>query len=158
RLNQALLLLSKIENRQFPDQTLIRPATLIRSILENFNEWMDEKHLRLETELEADVSLSMNPVLADVLLSNLIGNAIRHSKEHGTIRIRLTRRELQLENTGGPPVADGEKLFDRFHKADPSSRSLGLGLSIVRKICDVQGYTIRYEGRMPDVHRFVLGF
>ncbi|HEX9973902.1 MAG TPA: ATP-binding protein, partial [bacterium] len=82
----------------------------------------------------------MNPVLVDVLLRNLLTNAIRYCSKPGTIQIRLDPSQFIIANTGAPLKTRDEQIFDRFKKAQQSSDSLGLGLSIVKKICDLYNF------------------
>jgi signal transduction histidine kinase len=143
RLNKALLLLAKIENRQFAETKEISLDELIEKKLENFSDMIAHKHLNVVKELEP-VKINIHPSLADILLSNLIGNAIKHNIEGGTLKIELTTNKLTISNSGKPLSMPPEELFQRFRKADGASESLGLGLAIVKEICNVNGYSINY--------------
>jgi signal transduction histidine kinase len=95
--------------------------------------------------LDTDVTIQMNPYLAEILLVNLIKNAIRHNVTGGELIIELSNERLGIANSGPPLQMDPEMLFKRFHKSSSHPESLGLGLSIVQKICALYGYKIGYS-------------
>jgi len=83
-------------------------------------------------------------MLAEILISNLITNSIKHNIDNGTIEISLTAIGFLISNTGLPLQYNPSQLFERFKKDKVTSESLGLGLSIVKKICEKYGYRIHY--------------
>ncbi len=149
KLNQALLLLAKIENNQFSNSKKIQLDELIRNKIVFFEELIKHKNISIETNLEA-FSIQIHPVLADIMVSNLIGNAIKHNQDGGGISIVLNQTQLSIRNSGKPLSIDPEQLFQRFQKADSSSGSLGLGLSIIKEICSVYHFKLSYkfDGKM----------
>jgi len=82
--------------------------------------------------------------LIELLLTNLINNAMRHNWENGDLNMKLSPGELTMENTGPQLDIDPNSLFERFKKSNQSSQSMGLGLAIVKKICDLYNYEISY--------------
>ena len=155
KLHQGLLLLSKIENGQFHDQERMNVTGLMRKKAEESDEYLALKSLTMEWDLQSDFSLDMHPVLADVLISNLLNNAIRHNVNGGRIWISSSGQSLTISNMGHDIDFDTDKLFGRFKKQNQSSDSLGLGLAIVHKICEYYNIKIRYEVD-EAIHRFVL--
>src|ERR1051325_6625226 len=101
------------------------------------------KNIRLEKQLEG-FSLQINPQLADILLSNILTNAIRHNISGGKMIVDLKTNSLSVSNSGNPLEISPHKMFGRFQKASPSGESVGLGLSIVKQICDTHGIKIQY--------------
>jgi len=87
----------------------------------------------------------MNDSLADILISNIILNAIKHNFPGGDIKIDLTESVFVASNTGHEPKAKTTELFERFKKESTSPESLGLGLSIVKTICDSYGFAVSYN-------------
>ena len=85
----------------------------------------------------------MNAYLTDILLNNLLGNAIRHNYERGTLNIVLRQEFLQISNTGAPLSFDPSTIFDRFTKGG-HSEGTGLGLAIAKQICDNYGFALTY--------------
>lgn len=99
----------------------------------------------------------MNPILADILISNLIQNAIRHNVKDGTIKIELSENKFSISNTSDSNIENTQELFNRFHKNEASAESIGLGLAIVKEICDNYSIAINYTC-MNKVHTIELNF
>lgn len=144
KLNQALLLITKIENHQFHDDSEINLSELIEQTLNQMTDLIAIRNLKIEKSLTRIPVVLANRLLTDILISNLINNAIKHNIENGTIRIEGADNKLIISNTGNIVNVTPEKLFDRFSKADLSSNSLGLGLSIAKRICQVYNWEIHY--------------
>ena len=157
KLNQALLLLAKIENRQFQETQQLNVQNLVEKKLEQFEDMIEFKKLSIEKTLTPAEEVSMNPHLADILLSNIIGNAIRHNINGGKIIIQMKNNSLSVSNTGAPLTLPGEKLFERFQKGSTSAESLGLGLSIAKQIADSSGFRISYS-YAKELHTLLLSF
>lgn len=145
RLNHSLLLLTKIENRQFEDKEKISLSAVLEKCIENFQEPAALKNIIVEKNIAKDVSVQMNDSLADILLSNIILNAIKHNFPGGNIKIDLTESVFIVSNSGDEPKVKTTELFERFKKESTSPESLGLGLSIVKTICDSYGFDVLYN-------------
>ena len=91
----------------------------------------------------------MNDILTDTLLSNLMSNAIKHNNENGEIKIKLDENILTIQNTGDEPAYDPSLYFNRFARSGKSKDSTGLGLSVVKKICDLYNLKIAYTFEKP---------
>jgi signal transduction histidine kinase len=157
RINQALLLITKIENKQFPVKEDLDLSLIIKKHIRNFEELFIEKNIEVKINLLSSLRFGMNPLLADMLVTNLISNAIKHNVQHGIFVISQTENSIIFENTGLPLNFNHDLLFDRFRKDRQHPDSLGLGLSIVKKIVDSSNMQIeyRYENNM---HIFQLIF
>lgn len=145
RLNKTLILLAKIENRQFPESKEVYPSKIIDALLENLEDLILSKRITVRKETDEKMTLRMNPYLAEIMLVNLIKNAVRHNTEGGSLVIELDEEKLQISNSGAPLKIDPELLFKRFYKSSSSPESIGLGLAIVQKICAVYGFRITYS-------------
>lgn len=99
---------------------------------------------------------SGNAQLIDILLNNLLSNATRHNAHGGTIHISLQEDTLEVSNSGEPNSLDQQSIFNRFYKGNSFTGRHGLGLSIVKQICEVSGYTCQYHFRQPATHSFVI--
>ncbi|WP_020526682.1 sensor histidine kinase [Flexithrix dorotheae] len=155
KLGQSLSILTKIENKEYSNLQKINLTRIIENMIFNFKELIELKGIRLENELEENVFINMDPYLLDMLLTNLLQNAIRHNFENGKIKIDLTSSKLEISNTGKPLKVDPEKLFERFRKDNQSQESIGLGLSIVSKICDVNQIKVIYS-YSEEMHSVIL--
>ena len=154
-LNQSLLLLTKIENHQFAQAGPVALETLIEKKLVQLEDLIQDKHLTLNADLQP-CRVQMNAYLSDILLSNLLVNAMRHNEEKGAISIQLGPDELLIGNTGAPLPFDPANIFDRFTKSS-HSEGTGLGLAIVRQICDNYGFSLSYVNR-EGWHTIRIGF
>lgn len=157
RLNKSLLLLSRIENKQFPDTREICLNHLIKEMLEDFNEMYEHKAVHLSFEEKEPLVATLNESLASTLIANLVKNAFVHNYEEGSIRLSIDRRTLLIANTAHSGPLDTEALFNRFARQTRQKDSTGLGLAIVKSIADL--YTIRIEyGYEQEMHSFRLTF
>ncbi len=145
RLNKTLILLAKIENRQFPESKPVNPAIMINHQLESLEDLIYAKKIKVVKQVEEQVTVLMNPYLAEILLVNLIKNALRHNIPGGDLKIELTGNSLVIANSGPALTLDPDMLFKRFHTSSSSPESLGLGLSIVQKICTMYGFKVSYS-------------
>jgi signal transduction histidine kinase len=145
KLNQTLLLLTKIENRQFIFTEKVNLISCILRQMELQEDFIDVKKLQVSLEVPSEYYVSAHPSLVDVLLTNLVGNAIKHNIPHGIVSIEMIHGSLRIANTGKELSVAPSLLFERFSKADASSSSLGLGLAIVQTICVLYGWQVKYE-------------
>lgn len=155
RLNQSLLLLVKIENRLLPDKQDINLRELIDEMLAQFEEIFHDKNLKV-THVLTDKHITASRYLTEILLSNLISNAVRHNHHGGIIDIKLTSYDLTVKNTGENAALPDDKIFTRFHKSS-SSEGSGLGLTISREICESFGFSLEY-GFEGGFHIFTVNF
>lgn len=145
KLNQSLLLLTKIDNQQFTEARELNIAALIIKDLANYEELIAAKQIILTKSIDETTEVLMNENMAGILVSNLITNAIKHNIEQGSIDIILHKKRLSVKNTGATLNCKPDELFERFKKNSPESESLGLGLSIVKKICEQYGFAVNYS-------------
>lgn len=145
RTGQALTLLTKLGNQEFQSKDNVNFSSLLRNKLDIFEDLAALKSIQLGTAIDKNILIQINPLLAEVLLNNLLSNAIQHNHEGGTVQVALTSQKLVIQNTGHKPSKPTMELFGRFAKGNPSSDSVGLGLSIVSQICSLHGQTIAYQ-------------
>ena len=157
RLNQGLVLLTKIENNQFIETKPVSLNLLFKEKLHDFQELMVLKGIQYEINEEGELLMETNPILAEILVNNLLSNSLKHNKQDGQIRINIQKDKFNICNSGELPIQNPERLFSRFYKENSSSKSVGLGLAIVNKICDVQSWEIEY-GFEEGMHCFQIYF
>ena len=145
KLSSALSLLTKIENKEFENIEEVDLSDLLNQLLFDFKELMELKSIESSAMIDEGVKISIDPVLAAILVNNLFQNAIRHNYENGYLKIKLTNRKLTIVNTGEPLLSPPEAMFERFRKNNQSRESIGLGLAIVNKICEVNQLNLLYE-------------
>ncbi|MEQ8555293.1 MAG: HAMP domain-containing sensor histidine kinase [Cyclobacteriaceae bacterium] len=157
RLKTGLSLISRIDNNQYIKKEPINLKAVIENKLEDFEELIAIKNLRLKTTYYGEPELELNSELTSILITNLINNAIKHNIKEGLINIVLKDVELLIENTGTPPVIPTEQMFDRFQKTGDTSESTGLGLSLVKKIVEHFNLRVKYIYE-KDLHKLYLTF
>jgi len=145
KLTQTLTLLAKIENHQFNQLREVSFATITNQQLNLFEEHIQSRKLTIHKDFNTDFVMKMDETLADILVTNLIKNAIIHNIDNGNINIVSASNKLSISNTGPALTVSPEKLFNRFVQSANSSGSMGLGLAIVKKICDIYSLQVHYE-------------
>lgn len=145
KMSRSLSLLTKIENLEFTDFQKINVSEKVKNSIYDFQELLELKEIKIDFDLAENVIVESDPVLIQILITNLFQNAIRHNIASGQISVILTKESLRLTNTGKPLKSTSDTLFKRFKKDDQSSETIGLGLSIVKKICEVNGFEISYN-------------
>lgn len=145
RLNQSLILLTRIENREFTVNETVDIGGVIRKILEQMQEQFALKGLSLKLEEAGSFQHAANRTLMEILVSNLLTNAVRHTSRGGDIIISINKRSVIFSNPGLPLPVPAEKLFERFYKSDASAESMGIGLSLVKKIADAHQLKVSYS-------------
>lgn len=154
QLNKSLLLLSRIQNRQFEEVTEVDMNPHVRKILELLSDLYEEKELDYHLSDTEDCRIRMNESLAHTLLTNLIKNAIIHSPDHGRVDIVIHSARIEIINDGNQAL-DKQQIFKRFYKGNAGQKeSTGLGLSIAQSIANLYHIKLTYyhDGR----HHFVL--
>jgi signal transduction histidine kinase len=156
RLNKSLLLLSKIENRQFEQGELVSANTMFKDIVNELQDFADYKEVQINIEEKAQLNFSIPKDLAVILLSNLLRNAIIHNKEGGTVKIKIQQNHFSIANTGSASALDDKRIFRRFEKSSSDKNNTGLGLAIVKAITDICGATIVYK--FDSKHTMTVSF
>ncbi len=149
RLNKTLLLLTKIDNHQFPESTTVDIASLVREQQELYCEIFSARDIHWSLSLPETFPVQMNESLASVLVTNLMKNACLHSEPGAEVQVRLENRTLTVSNPGAAPL-DQEQVFKRFYQGAKKEGSNGLGLALVKAVADYYGLPIAYrflEGR-----------
>jgi len=144
-LNKSLLLLSKIENKQFISEEQLNLDIIFTRIIDDFSDYTQYREIDIKYFKEELWILKINKDLAEILIMNLVKNAIVHNRQGGVIFIKLSSSSFIIENTSDEPVLPGDKLFERFTKSPNSKSSTGLGLAIVKAITDVSCLSVTYS-------------
>jgi signal transduction histidine kinase len=144
RINSSLILLAKLENKEYTAKQTVDISKLCYDSLAVFTELIEMKSITIEPNILKNVYIELHPALAEILLRNLIKNAIRHNQPEGRILLTLSNSKLIIRNTGNPPLVPTEQLFQRFKKGNQCSNSIGIGLAIVKQICDLNQINISY--------------
>jgi signal transduction histidine kinase len=157
KLGSGLALLSKIGNQEFLAQKPINFSNQVKESLSLYADLAELKSIKIKKDIKAEVYVPIDSSLADILIGNLFKNAIQHNYENGWIAVHLTSNILSVSNSGEVPKFNTEEFFGRFRKNNQSSNSLGLGLSIVQRICEVNNFDISYK-YLDGAHRIEISF
>lgn len=155
-LNKSLLMLSKIENNQFNKISNVNFNVLINDLVKSYEDFIEYKKININV-VEKDIfEAAFDPDLANILLSNLLKNAMKYNNENGIINIITEKEKLIFQNTGFGIPLDKSQIFNRFYKQGSDHGSTGLGLSIIKTI--IKQYpklNITYEFE-EGMHCFIL--
>ncbi len=143
RINKNLLLLAKIENQQYNENEEVNLTELLNESIDLLAEHIENKNLSIEKHIQPNTMVKCNKSLLEILITNLLLNAIRHSSEKGHIKIDLTGKQLTFSNTGSQAL-NHETLFKRFITSSSETPSSGLGLAIVKQICTRFNWQVNY--------------
>ena len=157
RLNRSLLLLSKIDNGQFPEAEEVDVNALVRRTAEDMEEIYAYRSMRFALVDEGPLTARMNPSLAGSVVANLLKNAFVHGDEGGEVTVRVAPRRFTVCNSGAGGPLDAGRIFDRFYQGTKKEGSTGLGLAVVDAVCRLYGLKVSYsykEGR----HCFAVDF
>ena len=155
RLNKTLLLLSKIENGQFPQTADVDMNALAKESIELHQEIYDHKNISAEIDGEDRFVHRIDEQMASVLIGNLVKNAFLYTPSGGTINVTIWKTGFSISNTGNAPL-DKDKVFRRFYQ--PSGRkegATGLGLALAYSVCMNNGMDITYDF-INDRHIFSI--
>ena len=157
KLNKSLLLLTKIENKQFLDNQQVSVNEILRECKDNLQEIAAYKQVDITLDNQDEISVQMDISLTRILISNLIRNAIFYNITDGKVEVKVEKNVLRICNTGVDTALDAEKIFDRFYKLGQSQKGTGLGLSIVQAICKLYNFSLSYSFK-NKLHCFELEF
>lgn len=146
-LVDQLLLLARFENqKQNIKNEEIYLDALVLDTISNFSNQLKEKEINIKTHLQQDCVLKSDSYLIAIIFNNLISNAIKYSKTKGEIFITLQQNRNYLtceikDNGVGIAKPDLDKIFNSFFRSNssnhPEIKGTGIGLSIVKRLCDL---------------------
>jgi signal transduction histidine kinase len=154
---RQLLLLARLDPQDALATEPLPVLALLQDVLSELGHLAAERRLQLEIEVPETLRLPANREAFLILLRNLVSNAFRYAGDGGVVRVEGSARGLLIENDASP-VAEPARLVDRFYRGAGADRpgqapGAGLGLSIVKRICELQGLALELEYR-ADVARF----
>jgi signal transduction histidine kinase len=157
QMSRNLLLLTRIENGQYPEGEIVCLSRLVEKQTVFFRDYYENEVAETRIDIESGVQLAANSSLMEILVNNLLRNAYIHNVSGGYVQIQLSRTELLIENSGQPVEGDPERLFDRFKKGREDNRTTGLGLALVHQICQLYRLGLHY-GYYSGIHRLRITF
>jgi two-component system, OmpR family, sensor histidine kinase CiaH len=165
-LVNSLLTLATMDDPSFRrNDSTFALDDLVESCVLPFESLMFESGINLTVDCDKDLTITGDWDKLGQMLRILLENAVKHTKEGGTIAIALKRKGnkkvLTVFNHGEPlSVVDGTKIFERFYRTDfardRDSGGYGLGLSIAKTIVDLHKGKIYVDTTVQDGARFVV--
>lgn len=137
-------------------------SRLIVDVLDNFEPMLKEKGLTMLRRIDENVIIESTHERITEILDNLVSNAIKYNKPNGSIIVTLRGAVLTVEDTGiGIAHDELPHIFSRFYTVDKShgeSVGFGLGLPIVRKLCDRSGWKLSVDSVKGEGTVFTVDF
>jgi signal transduction histidine kinase len=134
-----------------------RLAGIVDAILERYADRLERQSVRAVVAIPDNVLVQANAPALGIVLSNLVDNALRHT-EGGEIRFSYADGALTVADTGsGIPAEALPHVFDRFYRAPGGhGKGFGIGLAIVKKVCDRYGWRISVDSGVRAGTRILL--
>jgi len=158
-LIDELLLLGKLKEGFAPQGESSLKKTLV-FIQKKYEKEINEKNISFSLELKEDLVLPIPFDYAKIIFGNIISNAIKYSPTGGMIAIKKEKTGVTITDNGlGMDENEMEHIFDRFYRgkgAKTSTKGYGLGLSLVKQICDMYRLEIRVRSEKNKGTSFYL--
>lgn len=156
RLNRNLLLLAKMDNNQFSRTESVDVVMVIEDLQPYFESLSGGLLLKQKFSV-ASLPVKANRSLLESMLNNLVVNAVRHNRAGGEITVSLAKNRLTVSNTSDDAALDENQIFNRFYRPSEKAKGNGLGLSIVKAVCNYHGWKISYD-YCSGKHEFAVTF
>jgi signal transduction histidine kinase len=126
-----------------------------------FNSFAKAKRITVVAKIQEHIYLSFNKIELQRVIDNTLSNAIKYSCADAKIEIRLytqqNRAVFQVKDYG-KGISDTKKIFQRYHREDQNKGGFGIGLNIVKTICDKYGVTIDVQSEVKKGSTFSYEF
>ncbi len=155
QLNKTLLLLYKIDNKQFQEKKEIDVNKLTKECISDLQHIYNHLDLRLQLHEKGELKWYMHEVLAKILVNNLLKNAYLHNISQGKINVTIDKHQLTVSNTSAETELPVRDIFTRFHQGKKQKGSTGLGLALVKAICDTENLAVEYA-YIKHLHSFSI--
>ena len=158
-----ILKLNKLENQEIdPENELVDLTASISQAVIEFEEWIEQKNITLDCDLD-DLKIVSSPTYLEIVWNNLLSNAVKFTGAGGQISVRLKERDgnavIAVTDTGcGISPETGARIFDKFYQGDTShsQEGNGLGLALVKKVIDIVGGEISVSSELGKGSTFTV--
>lgn len=160
-----ILKLSKLDEENLQEgKTIVNIKNIVDQSINRFKRISEMKNIKVENKA-CDINIKTHESLFTDLVTNIYENAIKYNKTNGQIIIKCEKNKknikLIIEDRGiGIKKEDLPRIFERFYVADKQRtrilKSTGLGLSIVKHICDYLNYDIKVESKYGYGSKFII--
>lgn len=165
-LLEKLLHLARIDSGKIVARSeAVHLSSIVSAIQQKWETRAAEKNITIQQHLPADTIVKGDKFFLELMLDNLVNNAIKYGKQKGHVAISWNENTLTLsvgDDGIGIPEKDIPHIFNRFFRADESRSSAvdgsGLGLSIVKKLAELQHIELHVASREDEGSTFSLQF
>lgn len=157
RLNRSLLMMAKIENDEFQPTERVNVSEVASRFTSSYLSFIRKKEIQLFEQYPQEIWIQANRSLIEVLISNLVSNAVRYNISGGQIQIETGSGFLHIKNTGNPHRLSEDKIYERFSRQGNHQEGVGLGLAMVRRICEMYNFPLKYQYE-EGIHSFRIDF
>ncbi len=136
-------------------------STFLNERILFFGDLLSAKEIDISTDIDSNISIFFSPIELSRIIDNTISNAIKYSKEKTEIYISLKQnsgRVVLYIRDQGKGIEDVDKIFQRYYRGDKISGGFGIGLSIVKNICDRNRVQIDVESKPAQGAKFAYTF
>jgi signal transduction histidine kinase len=142
---EALLLLARERKQEEIERVNLRRC--VEEAAHTYRDEMARKGLSFEIAIGDEVIVDVDRKALQLVLVNLIKNAVRYT-DKGHVRVSYDANRVTVTDSGiGIAPEHQPQLFERYFRADKKPEGLGLGLAIVRRICEDFGWKIEVQSR-----------
>lgn len=150
---QQLLALARLEPLEaLTDKSRLDLSLITQTIIGEIDQEAHRKQIELELNSDSQTFVNGNQATIEILIRNLLSNAIRYTPRNGHVRVDVNRQDskvlLSVTDTGpGIPASDRERVFERFYRGEDNQHIIGsgLGLSIAKRIAELHNASIKFE-------------
>lgn len=130
---------------------------LIIERIEYFKIFLEQKNITLKLDLQDEGKILINKEQFFKMFDNLLGNAIKYNIKNGHIEINLYKEKLMIKDSGcGISETNLSEIFDRYMRFNNDQGGFGIGLSLVKKICDKHHINIEVQSKLKEGTCFIL--
>lgn len=133
----------------------------VKKIVDMYSHLAEQKNITIENNVFGPFIVDAVDSQLEILIGNILKNAILYTPEGGTVTLRWERNILSIEDTGkGMTQEEISKIFDRFYRADTvrSQEGFWIGLSLADKIAKINGWKIEVKSEVGKGSRFQIIF
>lgn len=135
-------------------KTTIDLSTFILNRIDFFDEVATGNLLKIEAFIDPNISILFNETQLQRICDNSLSNAIKYSYDNTTIEVKLYEKEdfvyLEFYNWGDE-IIEPEKLFERYYRENEARGGFGLGLNIIKEICEKNEVQIHIESKNKHI-------
>jgi len=149
------------KNRVEHPKEKVNISEFTKERVEFFMDLLNSKEMEVVQDIQDALYVNFSKLELSRVIDNTISNAIKYSKNRTKIEIKLKKEDesivLSIKDEG-KGIEDTKKIFDRYYRGDKISGGFGIGLSIVKNICDKNGLHVEVKSKLKNGSEFIYFF